>query len=891
MVLRSIVLLLLLAGVELGAQSVVASYRRDFSESGAPAPGWRYLWNAPAAWAVGNTGDQASGFIGAPDAYRALTLAAGIYTPDGDTDGNNNAPAGFLRLSATGGQAGPHAGAVNKRARYAIAAFTVPQSGLYAIASSFISVPNAGSDGVEVLVFPGKSEAVLRTVALPTSTANFDIEIGHLESGQSIYVAFGPGATAAFDNFLMDFDIVRTDRLSLRDQLVNGIAARQNPITLLPGRYFANPSGAYIRVENFNPASTVSIIADGVELVMQSGNRALGFIRSSNFLLQGLLVDFDPQLYRQGTVESINNNTFRVRLHEGFPQTLTSAATSGIIYEPSTLRMRQLTDTFYPTAVNQVEPGLFTVTTAFRLANLQVNDYVSMTEPVSIPHTLYLEDCSNIRFENVEVNGAPAFALLSRDGHDLTMDNVRVIPGPTPLRASVPRLLSSNADGLHFKSSTGPIHIQNCQFAYNGDDSIILTAAYAPIIAKSQGNVITVAVKARTEKLRPGDPLYLYNVTTGAREEATIASVTPSSLSAAEIQAQVAALFPLARITNSTFELARIVTLTAPINTAIGGLAANRNSDNSGSTITNNSISNTRARGILVKASNVIVRNNVIFNTILPGIQLLPEADLWLEGDFARNVTIENNELRRCALGLNSSYAPIYVSARGFDNWTSGAGHSNLLIARNQIFNAPGASIILEYADDVELRSNRFITSHNIRGTNPWYDSVIRIQRAKSVRVTGLNLAMGINQSNANLNALVATGFNVSGLQIIGGVLLDSDQDGLPDVWEQQYFGNTTVAKPGDDPNGNGLTLAQEFIAGLNPLSADAFSAYISASANGASVHWAPRPNRFVTILASSSPTSGFSALARDIPADLGIFPLPAALPPNHSFIRLQITD
>lgn len=888
---RPVILFCLIAVADLNAQTIVANYRNDFNESGAPAAGWSYLWNAPSGWAIGTTGDQASGIIGAPDGYRALILANGVYTPDGDNIGTNNAPAGFLRLSATGGQTGPHNGSVNKHDRYAIAAFTVPQDGHYVIENSFITVNNANSDGVEVLVFPGIAEAVFRTLAEPTTTTAFDTEIGYFDAGQTIYIAFGPGETAAFDAFLMDFDIVHYERLSLRDQLLNGIALGDNPITLIPGRYYANPTGAYIRVNNFNPTERVTIVADGVELILQSGNRALGFHNSSNFILQGLSVDYDPQLYRQGTVESINNNTFELRLHEGYPQTLTSNANSGIIYEPVNRRIKQLTDTLYPTAVNQIEPGLFAVINNFRPANLQVGDYVSFTEPHNVPHTLYLENCSDVLYTDVEVYGAPAFALLSRDGYKLTMDNVRVIPGPTPVRASVPRLLSSNADGLHFKSSLGEIHIRNCHLAYNGDDSIVLTGAYSPILQKSSGNVITVSTKNRAERLLPGDPLYLYNPNSGTREEAIVQSVSPSNLTREEIHAIIRQSFPVAILTNSTFMDARVVTLTNSVNTPVGGLITNRNGESSGFTVTDNYVENTRARGILIKASNGVVRNNVVFNTLLPGIQLRPDAGTFLEGDFAQNILIENNELRRCALRRISSFAPIYVSANGFDNWTPGSGHSNITIRHNRIFNAPGASIVVEYADNVQIRSNRYITSHNITGTVPWYDSVIRLSHANAVSVVGINLAMGINQNNANLNNLIRSAAKVTNLDVKAEVLLDSDQDGLPDEWELQYFGHPTAANPNADPDGDGLTNAQEFLAQLDPLTPDAFTIRLHANGAGQRIRWTPRTNRFITIHTTDSLNNPFSILAEDIPAETGIYQLPPLNDASSLFYRIKITD
>jgi len=48
----------------------------------------------------------------------------------------------------------------------------------------------------------------------------------------------------------------------------------------------------------------------------------------------------------------------------------------------------------------------------------------------------------------------------------------------------------------------------------------------------------------------------------------------------------------------------------------------------------------------------------------------------------------------------------------------------------------------------------------------------------------------------------------------------DSDSDGLPDDWEQQYFGNPTAVQPDDDPDGDGFDNLQEFLAGTDPTNA-----------------------------------------------------------------------
>ena len=437
--------------LDAGAQTVVANYRDDYVGSGSPAAGWQYLWNAPEGWDIGVTGDQASGFIGIPEAYRALLPTVdSTWTPDGDTTGTNNAPSGFLRLSATGGHPGQHSGTTNKRDRYAIAAYTVPASGYYSIENSFITVGNAASDGVEVLVFPGRSEAVLRTLCGGSSTTAFDVEIGYLDSGQTIYVAFGPDATATSDAFTMDFDIVRTDRLSFKDQLLNGISSGADTITILPGRYFVTTSGRYVTINDFNPATPVTIIMDGVDLVSQNLDGVLRFNNCSNLTLQGLSIDYDPQLYRQGTVESRNytTKTFELRLHEGYPQDLSTSATSGITYD-SSLRMKQMTNTLYPITggISEIEPGLYSVTVN-SLSNMTVGDNVTLTNPAGNPHTILLVDCSGMRLENIAIHGSPAFALLSRNGFQIHLENVRVVE----MTRTVPleKLVWAHSDPLWF---------------------------------------------------------------------------------------------------------------------------------------------------------------------------------------------------------------------------------------------------------------------------------------------------------------------------------------------------------------------------------------------------------------------------------------------------------
>lgn len=49
----------------------------------------------------------------------------------------------------------------------------------------------------------------------------------------------------------------------------------------------------------------------------------------------------------------------------------------------------------------------------------------------------------------------------------------------------------------------------------------------------------------------------------------------------------------------------------------------------------------------------------------------------------------------------------------------------------------------------------------------------------------------------------------------------DSNSNGLPDWWEDSFFGGPTSADPSGDPDGDGKTNLQEYLAGTDPLASE----------------------------------------------------------------------
>src|SRR4051812_41447091 len=64
------------------------------------------------------------------------------------------------------------------------------------------------------------------------------------------------------------------------------------------------------------------------------------------------------------------------------------------------------------------------------------------------------------------------------------------------------------------------------------------------------------------------------------------------------------------------------------------------------------------------------------------------------------------------------------------------------------------------------------------------------------------------------------------GFETGAGVTYDSDADGIPDWWTQQYFNHAggqagDLSRPGDDPDRDGRTNLDEYVLGTNPKVSD----------------------------------------------------------------------
>src|SRR5207244_1987248 len=70
--------------------------------------------------------------------------------------------------------------------------------------------------------------------------------------------------------------------------------------------------------------------------------------------------------------------------------------------------------------------------------------------------------------------------------------------------------------------------------------------------------------------------------------------------------------------------------------------------------------------------------------------------------------------------------------------------------------------------------------------------------------------------------------------------IVDTDANGLPDWWEQLYFGQLTGTDPSGDPDHDGANNLQEFMADTNPTNSNSLLQITSVArnTNGLSLGW-----------------------------------------------------
>jgi subtilisin family serine protease len=96
--------------------------------------------------------------------------------------------------------------------------------------------------------------------------------------------------------------------------------------------------------------------------------------------------------------------------------------------------------------------------------------------------------------------------------------------------------------------------------------------------------------------------------------------------------------------------------------------------------------------------------------------------------------------------------------------------------------------------------------------------------------------------------------------------IVDTDTNGLPDWWELQYFGHLTGTDPKADPDHDGMSNLQEWLAGTNPTNASSCLRLIAIPTNNPNafvVRWPSVAGKYYWLERSTNLLTGFNSVVQ----------------------------
>lgn len=264
----------------------------------------------------------------------------------------------------------------------------------------------------------------------------------------------------------------------------------------------------------------------------------------------------------------------------------------------------------------------------FRLEAAFTENYAPGT-PIVLMHGrraapgVWIEESSDVRFEQVTVHHAPGMAFIAQMSRDVTLDRCRVEP-------SGDRLFSSWVDASHFVDCEGAIRLLGCRFTGQFDDAGNIHGTFWKISARPAANVLRAEIRHRQQRgirqYRPGDLARLYT-RSGMRPLHTTRVVD-------------------CRFINES--LAEITFADLPAELDVGDCIVGRRCEAVRLEVRDCQFLANRGRGLLIGVPGEVRVEGNHFHVSGRAIEIVADSDYWWESGPVEDVLIRGNTFEHC---------------------------------------------------------------------------------------------------------------------------------------------------------------------------------------------------------------------------------------------------
>ncbi len=492
----------------------------------------------------------------------------------------------------------------------------------------------------------------------------------------------------------------------LRQYIDDALAAGTSRIVIPPGTYRVKPRNREHLA--FRDLSDVTIVADGVEMICTETTRAITIDGCRNLTIQGLTIDYDPLPYTQGRIVELSddNTVHEIELFDGYPSADKVIDQKYEIFRPDTRTLRF--GSYHSFKHEKAGSKRIIVTRGGRYMGEQVGDIIAIAARHApggnVPHAVAVSDSEGVVLQDITVYASNCFAFFGVRCTRTHYLRCKVARRPAAIdlkKRQDPRIRSVNADAFNCGSAiVGPI-VEDCSAAFMADDCVNIYGRYHMVMS-TEGRTLRVLVGHPLD-IRPGSPL---EVVSYAGERLPDANAVRVSGPLGKANAAERTFLSRQRIHPNwrqgthgeihEIEIDRAVDL--PMGSVIGAIDRMGNNFK----VTGCTFGFNRSRGIVIRASDGIVRGNTLEGVVMTAIMVAPEY-FWLGSGTGNNVTVTGNTIRNCLKEGIAVYSTV-----GKGGIAPAGAHNNIVITDNSITGTVGPHIRVTSTRGLILRNNSY---------------------------------------------------------------------------------------------------------------------------------------------------------------------------------------
>ena len=552
-------------------------------------------------------------------------------------------------------------------------------------------------------------------------------------------------------------------------------------VTINPGTYTLNQPNTTNtfgdpNLDLSNISHPFEIDAYNVELVLPGNHAGINCNYDTGLVIKGLTLDRRMPFGNQGVIQALGADSggayCDVQNDAGYPTSTANYYYSTVLVGNSHAPRVGCPDLAGGTVTdlgnNRVRVH-FTNIGGWGSTTAQVGDYLVCCAG-GAPLIKFVV-CNNCTLQNTTFLSSPCEAtIIDYQGTGNHYFNDTITYGPPPPGATVAPMRTIGS-GLQAQDNYVGPDVENCYFEGTGDDGYDLHGDYVAVKSVS-GNTVTVAYN-----------YWLWHLVTASHQEPIrLSNGAGEYLDTSVLQQQV-----------SQDGSTETLTLAAapPGNFAQASpLASNPNMNCPGYRFINDTVRDSRARGVVARGDNGLIQNCTFINNLLPGVLIaLDPGNGFTESDYSHNVTVQNN--------VFNNDQGIYIGSVG------ARGNQNITVTGNVFANTPGSndipSIAAQGVAGLTVSNNTFanLGQQTSSGGQQYPNSMHAVNITNSSRITlGGNL---LTNPGANTASPVYA-VNSTSQQSITGMNAGSFADL---IYPREYVTLTDVAAGLnlDDPN------------------------------------------------------------------------------------------